>query len=61
VILFNLLFLLIEDKARIHSPWSCEVCTYINEPYIKTRKDVCDMCEGPSPLKRRKNIFIYSL
>jgi hypothetical protein len=41
-----------DEKSRIHSPWSCEICTYINEPYIKTRKDVCEMCEGPSPLKR---------
>jgi hypothetical protein len=41
-----------EENSRIYSPWSCEVCTYINEPYIKTRKDVCEMCEGPSPLKR---------
>ncbi|UJR35843.1 hypothetical protein I4U23_028587 [Adineta vaga] len=41
-----------EETDRIYSPWSCEVCTYINEPYIKTRKYVCEMCEGPSPLKR---------
>ncbi|CAF0905862.1 unnamed protein product [Adineta steineri] len=41
-----------EEKDRVCSKWSCEVCTYINEPYIITRKDVCEMCEGPSPLKR---------
>ncbi|CAF3058969.1 unnamed protein product [Rotaria sp. Silwood2] len=41
-----------EEQDRIYSPWSCDVCTYINEPFIKTRKDVCEMCEGPSPLKR---------
>jgi len=41
-----------EENSRIYSPWSCEVCTFINEPYVKTRKNVCEMCEGPSPLKR---------
>ncbi|CAF1140190.1 unnamed protein product [Rotaria sordida] len=41
-----------EEQDRVYSSWSCEVCTYINEPFIKTRKDVCEMCEGPSPLKR---------
>lgn len=47
---------LLEEQDRVTSPWTCEVCTYINEPYIKTGKDVCEMCEGPSPLKRCKLI-----
>jgi hypothetical protein len=53
-------FLFLEEKSRVYSPWSCEVCTFINEPFIKTRKDVCEMCEGPSPLKRRKEKQIFS-
>ena len=45
---------LAEENTRIYSTWACELCTYLNEPYSVTRKDVCEMCEGPSPLKRRK-------
>jgi len=41
-----------EENTRIYSTWACELCTYLNEPYSVTRKDVCEMCEGPSPLKR---------
>ncbi|CAF3477337.1 unnamed protein product [Rotaria sp. Silwood1] len=41
-----------EEKDRIYLPWSCEICTYYNESFSKTHKDVCEMCEGPSPLKR---------
>lgn len=41
-----------EQNSRIYSTWSCELCTYLNEPYSVTGKDVCEMCEGPSPLKR---------
>ena len=52
------LLIITEEKARIYSPWACEVCTYINEPYFKTNKDVCEMCEGPSPRKKRKKIKI---
>jgi hypothetical protein len=52
--LLQLIELFSDENARVYSPWSCEVCTFFNEPYVKTRRDVCEMCEGPSPLKRRK-------
>ncbi len=47
-------FYLLKEHDQIHSSWSCELCTFINQPFVDTCRDVCDMCEGPSPLKRGK-------
>ena len=45
------LFFLEQYNPR-HSPWSCELCTFINRPFSETGSDVCEVCESPSPLKR---------
>jgi len=50
----------VEEHDRIYSTWSCELCTFLNQPYSETQRDICDMCEGPSPLKRGKYKFSYS-
>ncbi|CAM4745646.1 unnamed protein product [Rotaria magnacalcarata] len=44
--------ILFQQQERLRAPWTCEVCTFFNKPYIETLRDVCEMCEGPSPLKR---------
>ncbi|CAM2709473.1 unnamed protein product [Rotaria socialis] len=44
--------ILFQQQERLRAPWTCEVCTFFNRPYIETLRDVCEMCEGPSPLKR---------
>jgi hypothetical protein len=41
-----------EEHDSRYLPWSCELCTYINQPFIETKRNVCDICESPSPLKR---------
>jgi hypothetical protein len=45
----------VEQYDRIYLEWSCELCTYTNPSYIETRRDVCEICESPSPMKRSRN------
>jgi len=41
-----------EEYDRIYLPWSCELCTFVNQEYSVTHRDICEVCESPSPLKR---------
>ncbi|CAF1043708.1 unnamed protein product [Rotaria sordida] len=41
----------LQEFELINSPWLCRSCTVINEPYIKTSRDTCVVCESPSPFK----------
>ncbi len=52
--LLLILYFLIEEYDHIYSPWSCEFCTLINQPYSVTGRNVCEACESASPLKLGK-------
>lgn len=53
--LFDGYFFFSERRDLASKGWTCNVCTIENEPYIVTLRDVCCVCEAPSPLKRRKS------
>jgi len=43
---------LTERRDLATKPWNCELCTFENQSFILSGKNVCEVCGGPSPLKR---------
>lgn len=41
-----------DEHDRLYAPWSCTLCTYLNDPCFETQQNICQMCESPSPLKQ---------
>lgn len=58
---FNFYLIFIEKYDQIYSPWSCGVCTFDNLPYNQTKRDICEMCDAPSPLKLGKENLLFFL